>query len=109
VTAPGTPVFTHAEDERLAAALLAVVRRPDFDPSALDPWLARFVALEKDVWSRTPPDPATLDASQNARNLLRGLHVLLSLPAPPGAGAAAPGEAAAREKVLATLAAIRRS
>ena len=109
VTAPGTPVFTHAEDERLAAALLAVVRRPDFDPSALDLWLARFVALEKQVWTKTPPDPATLDASQNARNLLRGLHVLLSLPAPPGVPAAAPGEAAAREKVLATVAAIRRS
>jgi hypothetical protein len=108
VTAPGTPVFTHAEDERLAAALLAVVRRPDFDSAALDPWLARFVALEKDVWSRTPPDPATLDASQNARNLLQALYVLLSLPAPTGTGAAA-AESAAREKVLATLAAIRRS
>jgi len=42
---PGTPVFTHAEDERLAAALLSVVRRPGFDPTILDPWLARFVAL----------------------------------------------------------------
>jgi hypothetical protein len=83
------------------------VRRTDFDPSALDPWLARFVALEKDVWSRAPPDPATLDASQNARNLLRSLHVLLSLPVPPGAPPAA-GESAARDKVLATLAALRR-
>ncbi len=36
-------VLTHAEDERLAAPLPSVVRRPDFDPSALDPWLARFV------------------------------------------------------------------
>lgn len=108
MTAPGTPVFTHAEDERLAAALLAVVRRPDFEPSALDPWLARFVALEKDVWSKTPPDSATLDASQNARNLLRGLHVLLSLPAPSGGGAVAAGEVTAREKVLATLGALRR-
>jgi hypothetical protein len=109
MTVPGTPVFTHTEDERLAAALLAVVRRPDFDPSALDPWLARFVALEKQVWSKAPPDPATLDASQNTRNLLRNLHVLLSLPVPSGAGAPGAGEAAAREKVLATVATIRRS
>lgn len=109
VTATGTPVFTHAEDERLAAALLSVVRRPDFDAAALDPWLERFVALEKRVWTKTPPDSATLDASQNARNLLRSLHVMLSLPVPSGAGAPGAGEAAAREKVLATVAAIRRS
>ena len=108
MTAPGTPVFTHAEDERLAAALLSVVRRPDFDPTILDPWVPRFVALEKQVWSKTPPDSQTLDASQNARSLLRSLYVLLSPPPPSGGGAATAGEAAAREKVLATLAAIRR-
>ena len=84
MTASGTPVFTHAEDERLAAALLSVVRRPDFDAARLDPWLARFVALEKQVWSKAPPDPPTLDASQNARNLLRSLYVLLSQPPPSG-------------------------
>ena len=99
MTAPGTPVFTHAEDERLAAALLSVVRRPDFDPTILDPWLARFVALEKQVWSKAPPDPQTLDASQNARNLLRSLHVLLSLPARRcRCGGALPGRAAARRR-----------
>jgi hypothetical protein len=76
ITAPGTPVFTHAEDERLAAALVSVVQRPDFDAAPLDPWLARFVALEKQVWSKAPPDPPTLDASQNARSLLRSLYVL---------------------------------
>jgi hypothetical protein len=65
--------------------------------------------LEKRTWTTTPPDPATLDASQNARNLLRSLHVLLSLPVPSRAGAPGAGEAAAREKVLATVAAIRRS
>jgi hypothetical protein len=110
VTAPGTPVFTHAEDERLASALLSVVRRPDFDAARLDPWLARFVALEKQVWSKAPPDPATLDASQNARNLLRSLYVLLAQPAPGASGPASgtAGEARAREKVLTTLAAIRR-
>jgi hypothetical protein len=104
MAAPGTAVFTHAEDERLAAALVSVVRRPDFDPALLDPWLARFVALEKAVWERTPPDPAMLDASQNARNLLRSLYVLLSLedPAPRG------GPTPTRAKVLATLRQIRR-
>ena len=101
---PGSPVFTHAEDERLAAALLSVARRPDFEPAILDPWLVRFVALEKKVWEKAPPDPATLDASQNARNLLRSFFLLLSLPQP----APTSGQAVAREKVLATLQQIRR-
>jgi hypothetical protein len=104
MAAPGTPVFTHAEDERLAAVLLSVVRRPDFDAAILGPWLEQFVALEKQLWEKAPPDPAALDASQNARNLLRSFHLLLSLPQP----APTPGQAAAREKVLATLQQIRR-
>jgi hypothetical protein len=104
MTAPGTPVFTHAEDERLAAALVSSARRPDFDPATLDSWLARFVALEKTVWEKAPPDPAMLDASQNARSLLRSFHLLLSLPEP----APTNGQTAAREKVLATLQRIRR-
>jgi len=104
MTAPGTPVFTHAEDERLAAALLAVVRRPDFDPAIPGRWLAGFVALEKRVWEKAPPDRAILDASQNARNLLRSFYVLLSLPDP----TPTTGQAAAREKVLVTLQQIRR-
>ncbi|MGE5124949.1 MAG: DUF2785 domain-containing protein, partial [Betaproteobacteria bacterium] len=112
MTNESTAVFTHAEDERLAAALASVVRRADFDPSLLDPWLARFVAQEKQLWSQAPPRPQALDAAQNARNLLRGLFVELHLPAPapPGAPAAAagPAQAAAREKLLATLRAIRR-
>jgi Protein of unknown function (DUF2785) len=104
MTAPGTPVFTHAEDERLAAALLSVVRRADFGPALLDPWLARFVALERAVWEKAPPDPGTLDASQNARNLLRSFYVLLSLPEP----APTVGQVAARDRVLATLQQTRR-
>jgi hypothetical protein len=104
MTAPGTPVFTHTEDERLAAALLSVVRRPDFDPAILDPWLARFVSLEKTVWEKSPPDASTLDAAQNARNLLRSLYVLLSLPQP----APTAGETAVREKTVGALQQLRR-
>jgi hypothetical protein len=104
MTAPETPVFTHAEDERLAAAVLSVTRRPDFDPVSLEPWLDRFVALEKRVWQQSPPEAAALDAAQNARNLLRSLHLLLALPKPDPT----PGQRVAREKMLVTLQQIRR-
>jgi hypothetical protein len=106
-TAAGTPVFTHAEDERLAAAIASLVRRADFDAAAFDRWLARFAPLEKAASEKTPPAPAALDAAQNARNLLRSLYVLLALPAPGGAEPPAHA-AAARERVLVTLGSIRR-
>ena len=104
MTAPGTPVFTHAEDERLAAALLSVMRRPDFDAASLEPWLERFAALEKSVWQQSPPEATALDAAQNARNLLRSLHLLLVLPKPDPT----PDQLVAREKVVVTLQQIRR-
>ena len=101
---PGIPVWTHAEEERLAAALMSVVRRTDFVATGFDTWLARFGTLEKRVWERAPPDAAMLDASQNARNLLRSLLVLASMPQPEPTT----GQDAARRQVLATLQVIRR-
>jgi hypothetical protein len=104
LTTPGTPVFTHAEAERLAATLVSLARRTDFDAASLDVWLDRFPALEKQLWAKSPPDAAALDASENARHLLQAFYVLLSLPEPAPEGS----QTAAREKALATLAKIRR-
>ena len=104
MTDPGMPVWTHAEEERLAAALLSVVRRTDFDAASLDPWLARFVTLEQQVWTQAPPDAAMFAAAQNSRRLLQSFFVLLSLPQPEPT----PGQLAMRQKVLVTLQGIRR-
>jgi hypothetical protein len=104
MTMPGIPVWTHAEEERLATALMSVIRRPDFVATGFDTWLSRFGTLEKRVWERAPPDAAMLDASQNARNLLRSLFVLTSMPQPEPTT----GQDAARRQVLATLQVIRR-
>ena len=104
MTSADVPVFTHAEDERLAAAVLSVVRREDFDATLLGPWLERFVQLEKDTWAVTPPRVNELAASQNARNLLKSLYALLSMPKPEPVG----GQLAAREAVLGALQRIRR-
>ncbi|MDQ1341752.1 MAG: hypothetical protein QG571_368, partial [Pseudomonadota bacterium] len=78
--------------------------RPDFDPASLELWLGRFVALEKSVWQQSPPQATALDAAQNARNLLRSLHLLLVLPKPDPT----PGQLVAREQVVVTLQQIRR-
>ena len=94
----------NAEEERLAAALLSVVRRKDFDATSLEPWLARFVQLEQQVWTSAAPDAARLDAALNARRLLQSLFVLLSMPGPEPA----PAQAATQQKVLATLQSTRR-
>jgi hypothetical protein len=104
MTSAEVPVFTHAEDERLAAAVLSLFRRTDFDTALLEPWLDRFVQLEKDTWAATPPRASALAASQNARNLLTSLYVLLSMPDPEPVG----GQLAAREAVLGALRRIRR-
>jgi hypothetical protein len=104
MTAPGISVWTHAEEERLAAALLSVVRRKDFDAATLEPWLARFVKLEQHVWTQAPPDAAQLDASQNARRLLQSFFVLLSLPQPEPT----PTQVITQQQVLDTLQSIQR-
>jgi hypothetical protein len=90
------------EDERMARALLSVVRRKDFDAALLDPWLARFTALHKKAWAADPLQANLLAADQNGKNLLRALHTVLSLPAPEPHAAAD----AARAKLLAALAAL---
>ena len=51
------PVFTHAEDERLAAALVSLVRRPDFDAASLDPWLERFPRSRSSCGRSRRPTP----------------------------------------------------
>jgi hypothetical protein len=104
ITAPGIPAWTHAEDERLAAALLSVARRTDFEAAGLDRWLARFIELEKLVWAQAPPEAGSYHASQNARGLLQGFFVLLSLPQPEPTAS----QLDARQRVAATLLDMRR-
>ena len=104
MTAARIPVFAYAEDERLAAAMLSVIRRADFDVTLLGPWLEQFVKLEQSTWAVAPPPASTLVVSQNARNLLKSLYVLVSVPTPAPAG----GQMAARDALLATLQQIRR-
>jgi hypothetical protein len=98
VTRLGDPVYVWGEDERLARTLVSLVRRADFDPTLLDPWLANFAALRKRAWEGPSPDPGLLAADRNAVNLLKSLHTFLSQPTE-----TAPTVAPVRAKLLAAL------
>lgn len=103
-TTSDTPGWDYGEDERLASALLSVTRRSDFDVAGFEDWLARFAPLEKNFWDQGAPDLDGIEATQNARELLKSLYVQLSLEQP---GLTA-GQQVARDKALEFLRAIRR-
>lgn len=71
--------FTHGEDERLAAALLTLLLRPDADAGLLDGWLSRLQAAGARLWG-TPPfvDPRAYASVQNQKGALKSLSLLLS-------------------------------
>lgn len=96
-------VFAWGENDRLALALHAAVRRPDADVAVITAWLARWEGDHAALWAKGPHiDPTRFVPLENARQLLRSLHAALAMdraPTPPGD--------AARAAVLATLARMR--
>ena len=77
-------VLTYGEDERMARALLSIVNRSDFDQAAFAAWLAR---TKPEVPAK--PTVAQLSASQNWKNAIAKLEVLLSNEASPSDAAVA--------------------
>jgi Protein of unknown function (DUF2785) len=74
-TAP--EVFTQGEQDRLAAAVLAVVHRPDFESAKFEPWLTALQNEDRDVWAK--PSPETLARYQNHTYLLQALFARLAI------------------------------
>ena len=72
-----TGVYTQGEQDRLAAAVIEVIRRPDFDSSAFVPWLDGIKNEDRDVWSATTIK--SLARYQNHNYMLQALTVRLSL------------------------------
>ena len=68
-------VYAFGEDERLAAAVLSLLAREDFEPEAFSAFLQQMAELRV---SREF-DPELFAARQNHKNLLRALHVRLAL------------------------------
>lgn len=89
-------VYTQGEQDRLAAAIVSVIRRKDFDASTFEPWLARLDDEDRDVWTATTVE--SLARYQNHNYTLQALTVRISLEAD------SPRMTTYREKVLAVLA-----
>lgn len=72
-------VFAWGEDERLASAILAVLKREDADPASLDAWLAPLAGSADGLWEAPSLDVKQFAAVQNGKHVLARLHVLLSV------------------------------
>jgi len=66
-------VYTQGEQDRLAAAVIAVIRRNDFDAATFAPWLAHIQDEDHDVWTATTPE--ALARFQNHNYFLQALTV----------------------------------
>lgn len=96
-------VFTWGENDRIALALHAAVRRPDADAAALTAWTQYWVKAHQDLWAHGPQvDARRFAIVENARQVMRSLHAALSIDAAP----TATGDAA-RQTVLSALAKMR--
>jgi hypothetical protein len=71
-------VYTQGEQDRIAAAVLAVIRRPDYDTATFESWLAKLQDEDKKVWAN-PLTPETLARYQNHTYFLQALAVRISL------------------------------
>ena len=84
-------VFVWGENDRLAWALHAAVRRADADTAAFEAWTARWVEDHKALWAAGPQvDPVRFARLENAKQILRSLAAILSMEQTP----TAPGEKA---------------
>lgn len=66
-------VFIWGEDARMAAALLSLVNRKDFDASSFEEWFKSLVAENKALWSAAAIDPKAYASVRAQGNVLAHL------------------------------------
>lgn len=77
MTAAAGYFYIHGEDERLARAVMAVLRRRLLSEEEVRVWVKSFTAPEDDVWKGAYEDEERNRAFQNTRNLLRSISLEL--------------------------------
>jgi hypothetical protein len=96
-------VFAWGENDRVALALQAAVRRQDADAAALTAWTQYWVTAHQDLWAKGPQvDPRRFAAVENAKQVMRSLHAALSMETAP-----TPASDAARQTLIGALAKMR--
>ena len=70
-------VFVHGEDERLAAAVVSVMAREDFDTDSFAEFLGRLAESARQPQAGADFDPVQFAGQQNSKNLARALYVHL--------------------------------
>jgi hypothetical protein len=96
-------VFAWGENDRMALALQAALRRPDANTAALTSWTQDWVIAHRDLWAKGPQvDPRRFAVIENAKQVMRSALAALSMDAAP----TATGEAA-RQALLSALAKMR--
>lgn len=75
--ATATEVYTQGEQDRLAAAVVSVIARKDFDVSTFEPWLTHLQDEDRDTWTATTVE--SLARYQNHNYLLQALTVRILL------------------------------
>ena len=70
-------VYTQGEQDRLAQAVVAVIRRPDFHAASFGTWMERLQDEDRNVWNSLTPE--SLARYQNHTYMLQALAVHLDL------------------------------
>ena len=70
-------IFSYGEQDRLAAAITAIVARKDFDSPGFQRWLASLDENDRQVWKDSPPKDDLLKTFQNNNYTLQALAARL--------------------------------
>jgi hypothetical protein len=68
-------LYIHGEDERLASAVIEVLRRNLIPPEKVETWAKSFLQPDGKDWKNAFVDEARNRAFQNTRNLLRSIYL----------------------------------
>ena len=68
-------VYIHGEDERLASAVIEVLRRDAISLNQLEAWAKSFVEPDGKIWKGASADDERNRAFQNTRNLIRSIYL----------------------------------
>jgi hypothetical protein len=71
-------VYIQGEQDRIAQAVLAVIRRPDFNAESFTTWLDQMANSDQKIWA-DPLTPESLARYQNHTHMLQALCVHLAL------------------------------